>query len=85
VRSAADGLNDRQRAYLLAIFETDQEVEAEMRDLPYRPFQQRPKASEWRWLEFAEPVPILGRDGSPLWKNTGPRTKADREAIAAFG
>jgi len=21
-----------------------------MRDVPYRPFQPRPKASEWRWL-----------------------------------
>jgi hypothetical protein len=66
--AAVPALNDRQRAYLLAIFETDQEIEAEMRDLPYRPFQQRPKASEWRWLEYAEPVPILGRPGSPLWK-----------------
>jgi hypothetical protein len=68
VTTAAPALNDRQRAYLLVIFETDQELEAEMRDLPYRPFQPRPKASEWRWLEYAEPVPILGRDGSPLWK-----------------
>ncbi len=39
-------LNDRQRAYLLAIFETDQELAAEMRDLPYRPFQPRPKADD---------------------------------------
>jgi len=61
-------LNDRQRAYLLAIFETDQEVEAEMRELPYRPFQQRPKASEWRWLEYKEPVPIIGDPGSALWR-----------------
>jgi hypothetical protein len=68
VTTAAPALNDRQRAYLLAIFETDRELEAEMRDLPYRPFQPRPKASEWRWLEYAEPVPILGRDASPLWK-----------------
>jgi hypothetical protein len=44
-------LNERQRACLLAIFETDQEVESEMRNLPCRPFQQRAKASEWRWLE----------------------------------
>jgi hypothetical protein len=64
---AAD-LNERQRAYLLAIFETDQEVEAEMRDLPYRPFQERPKASEWRWLEYEEPVPIIGEPGSALWR-----------------
>ncbi len=69
MRVAADiSLNERQRAYLLAIFETDQEVEAAIRSEPYRPFQPRPKASEWRWLEYAEPVPILGRDGSPLWK-----------------
>jgi hypothetical protein len=44
--AASTSLNERQRAYLLAIFETDQELEAEMRDLPYRPFQPRPKASE---------------------------------------
>jgi hypothetical protein len=64
----APALNDRQRAYLLAVFETDQETEQQVRELPYRPFQPpRPKASEWRWLEYAEPVPILGREGSPLW------------------
>src|SRR5437868_4923568 len=51
--STAVDLNDRQRAYLLAIFETDQAVEADMRSIPYRPFQSRPKASEWRWLEYA--------------------------------
>jgi len=66
VTPRAPALNDRQRAYLLAIFETDQELEAEMRDLPYRPFQTRPKASEWRWLEYVEPVPILGFDESTM-------------------
>src|SRR5207253_10494354 len=49
-------------------FETDEEVESEMRELPYRPLEQLAKASEWRWLEYAEPVPILGFDASPLWK-----------------
>jgi hypothetical protein len=49
-------LNERQRTYLLGIFEVDQSVEAEMRQLPYRPFQPRPKASEWRWLEYSEPL-----------------------------
>jgi hypothetical protein len=58
-------LNDRQRAYLLAIFEIDQEVEADMRAISYRPFQERPKASEWRWLDYLELVAILGRAGSP--------------------
>ena len=61
-------LNARQRAYLLAIFEADQEAEQDMRELPYRPFQQRPKASEWRWLEYKEPVPIIGEPGSALWR-----------------
>jgi hypothetical protein len=28
-------LNDRQRTYLLAIFKVDQELEAEMRSLPF--------------------------------------------------
>jgi hypothetical protein len=65
--AAQPALNDRQRAYLLAIFETDQEVEAEMRDLPYRPFQPRPKASDWRWLEYAEPLLIIGKPASSLW------------------
>jgi hypothetical protein len=63
-----------------------------MRDLPYRPFQPLPKASEWRWLEYAEPVPILGRDGSPLWKRikklclvdqgTGSTFSADRGLVS---
>jgi hypothetical protein len=67
--------NDRQRAYLLAIFETDQEVEAEMRDLPYRPFQPRPKAMEWRWMEYSEPVPEIFKPASLLYdviKKTAP-------------
>ena len=56
-RQGGPDLNERQRAYLLAVFTVDQELEAEMRSLPYRPFQPRPKASEWRWLEYSEPVP----------------------------
>ena len=65
--AAALTLNDRQRAYLLAIFETDQEAEAAMRSIPYRPFEQRPKASEWRWLEYSEGVPEAGRPPSALY------------------
>jgi len=82
--AASTSLNERQRAYLLAIFETDQELEAEMRDLPYRPFQPRPKASEWRWLEYAEPVPILGRDGSPLWKRVNKLGLVDQGTGSTF-
>ena len=28
-----------------------------MRDLPYRPFQPPPKASEWRWPEYYAEMP----------------------------
>ena len=56
-----------------------------MRELPYRPFQQRPKAGEWRWLEYAEPVPILGRDGSPLWKRIKKLGMGADRAAVAFG
>jgi hypothetical protein len=38
-----------------------------MRSMPYRPFQQRPKAAEWRWLEYSEPVPEIAWPGSRLW------------------
>src|ERR1700720_3421238 len=55
-----------------------------MRDLPYRPFQPRPKASEWRWLEYAEPVPILGRDGSPLWKRIKKLEPVDQGTGSTF-
>ena len=65
--SAVPALNDRQRTYLLAIFETDQAVEADMRAIPYRPFQPRPKASEWRWLEYSEPVPEIQKPASRLY------------------
>jgi hypothetical protein len=37
-RSTAD-LIERQRAYLVAIFETDQAVEKDMRSIPFSPFQ----------------------------------------------
>jgi hypothetical protein len=83
--AAAPTLNDRQRAYLLAIFETDQEIEAAMRSLPYRPFEHRPKASEWRWLEYAEPIPILGLDGSPLWKRIKKLGLVDQGTGSTFG
>ena len=68
VRQGGTALNERQRAYLLAIFAVDQELEAEMRGLPYRPFQQQPKASEWCWLEYWEPVPEAQKPASRLYQ-----------------
>jgi hypothetical protein len=65
---AASSLNDRQRAYLQAIFDTDQAIEADMRAVPFSPFHDRPKAAEWRWLEYSEPVPEIAWPGSRLWE-----------------
>ncbi len=39
-----------------------------MRNIPYRPFQQRPKASEWRWLEYSEPIPEAMKPASRLYE-----------------
>jgi hypothetical protein len=80
-------VNDRQRAYLLAIFAVDQELEAEMRSLPYRPFQPRPKASEWRWLEYSEPVPEIDKPASQLYaaiKKTAPIDQGTGATFAAL-
>jgi hypothetical protein len=55
---AAIDLNERQRADLVAIFETDQATEADMRSIPFSPFRDRSKASEWRWMEYSEPIPM---------------------------
>ena len=70
--TGSESPNERQRAYLLAIFTVDhiftvdQELETEIRNLPYHPFQSRPKASEWRWLEYSEPVPEIQKPASRL-------------------
>jgi hypothetical protein len=80
----APALNDRQRAYLLAIFETDQAEEAAWRDEPYRPFQPRPKASEWRWLEYSEPEPLMAWPGSRLWQAIKKASKIDQGTGATF-
>ena len=85
--SAAPALNERQRAYLLAIFEVDQAVEADIREIPYRPFQQRPKASEWRWQEYSEPVPEIQKPASRLYeaiKKTAPIDQGTGATFAAL-
>ena len=73
-RSAPD-LNERQRAYLVAIFETDQATEADMRSIPFSPFHDRPKASEWRWMEYSEPIPIINKPASRLYSATKKASK----------
>jgi hypothetical protein len=37
-----------------------------MRQIPFRPFQPRPTASEWRWLEYSEPVTEIDEPASRL-------------------
>ena len=80
----AAALNDRQRAYLLAVFETDQAVEADIRSIPYRPFQPRPKASEWRWLEYSEPVPEIAKPASRLYAAIKKSAPIDQGTGATF-
>jgi hypothetical protein len=84
VTAAAPTLNERQRAYLLAIFETDQAVEADIRSIPYRPFQPRPKASEWRWLEYSEAVPEIGKPASRLYVAIEKSAPIDQGTGATF-
>jgi len=91
VSPPAPALNDRQRAYLLAIFDTDQAVEADMRSIPFSPFQDRPKASEWRWMEYCEPIPLIGKAASRLYAAIKKASKIDQgtgstfDALAARG
>ncbi len=80
----APALNDRQRAYLLAIFDTDQAVEADMRSIPFSPFQDRPKASEWRWMEYCEPIPLIGKAASRLYAAIKKASKIDQGTGSTF-
>src|SRR5207302_6120874 len=70
-----------------AIFETDQAVEADMREIPYSPFQPRPKASEWRWLDYSEAVPEIQKPASRLYeaiKKTAPIDQGTGATFAAL-
>jgi hypothetical protein len=82
--AAAPALDERQLAYLLAIFHIDQEVEAEMRQVLFRPFQKRPKASEWRWLEYSEPVPEIRKPASRLYEALKKSAPIDQGTGATF-
>lgn len=81
---APSALNERQRAYLQAIFDTDQAVEDEMRRIPFSPFHDRPKASEWRWLEYSEPIPIINKPASRLYRAIKQVAKIDQGTGSTF-
>ncbi len=48
-------LNDRQRAYLVAVYSADQAAEATERSAWSRGLERRP-ADEWRWLLYGSPL-----------------------------
>jgi hypothetical protein len=51
-RQAWDQLNERQQAYLLAMYDADQATEADIASRRRR-MQETPPASQWRWLLYA--------------------------------
>jgi hypothetical protein len=81
---AAADLNVRQRAYLQAILETDQAIEAEMRQLRFSRFRDAPEPSEWRWLEYSEPVPIINKPASRLYVAIKKAVKIDQGTGSTF-
>src|SRR5262245_57050457 len=50
-------LNDRQRAYLQALYDCDQATEASRRERASRGFYDRTPASEWRWQMYGPVSP----------------------------
>lgn len=50
-------LNERQRAYLRALYDCDQATEAARRDQAARGFYDRTPASEWRWVMYGPTSP----------------------------
>jgi hypothetical protein len=62
-----------------------------MRSIPFSPFHDRPKASEWRWMAYSEPIPILNKPASRLYEAIKKAAKIDQgtgstfDALAARG
>lgn len=82
--TAVPPLNDRQRAYLRAIFDTDQAIEADMRSTLFSPFHDRPKASEWRWMEYSEPILEAYKPASRLYEAIKKVAKIDQGTGSTF-
>src|SRR5207245_2617273 len=78
---------DPAEAHALRAFELLGEADAVMRSIPYGPFQSRRKASEWRWLEYSEAVPEIGKPASRLYeaiKKTAPIDQGTGATFAAL-
>ena len=50
-------LNERQRAYLRALYDCDQAKEAERRERASRGFYDRTPAADWRWIQYGPLAP----------------------------
>ncbi|SRR6266480_7925152 len=72
-------LNDRQQQYLLAIYETDQEQEADERGMWKRGGTPRP-ASMWRWMEYG----VFDGVGSTLYTKLYVRKLIDEGTGSTF-
>src|SRR5260370_10251547 len=73
------GLNERQQQYLQAIYETDQEQEADERGMWKRGGTPR-QAREWRWMEYG----VFSGVGSTLYTKLYPRKLIDESTGSTF-
>jgi hypothetical protein len=55
-----------------------------VRSIPFSPFHDRPKASEWRWMEYSEPIPIINKPASRLYAAIKEASKIDQGTGAMF-
>ncbi len=72
-------LNERQQEYMQAIYETDQEQEADERGMWKRGGTPRP-ASEWRWMEYG----VFNGVGSTLYTKLYLRQLVDEGTGSTF-
>ncbi len=73
------GVNQRQQQYMLTIFETDQEQEADERGMWQRGGKPR-LAREWRWMEYG----VFDGVGSTLYTKLYLRTLIDEGTGSTF-
>jgi hypothetical protein len=55
-----------------------------MRSIPFSPFHNRAKASEWRWMEYSEPIPEIDKPASRLCAAIKAAAKIDQGTGSTF-
>jgi hypothetical protein len=55
-----------------------------MGSMSFNPFRGRPRASEWRWLEYSEPIPIINTPPSRLYAAIKQAATIDRGTSSTF-